>query len=369
MKILIVDAYYHKFLNSFYKKNGPFKNYDENLKHLLAACFGTSDYYSYNLKKIGQKAEEIVVNDETLQNKWALENNLITGRNRFVSKLQSLPLAYRFIGKPKWIQLIALEQIKRYKPDVVYVQDLSIFNPSTLSNIKKHCKLLIGQIASPVPPANNLRQFDLIITSFPHFVQRFRRMGIKSEYLKLAFEPMVLKKVGKQVRIYDTTFIGSFTPYHRRGTKVLEEVARNIPIHVWGQGIEFLSPFSPLRKYYHGEAWGLDMNRILAQSKIVINRHISVSENNANNMRLYEATGMGAMLITDSKKNLGELFEIGKEVVEYSKAEDLVKKINYYLNNDKKRFKIARAGQKRTIADYNYVVTMKTLVRLISRYI
>jgi len=369
MKILIVDAYYHKFLDSFYKKYGPFNNYDEDLKHILAECFGTSDYYSYNLKKIGQKAKEIIVNDEILQKKWALENNLATNGNRFISKLQSLPYAYRLLGKPKWVQLLALDQIKRYRPHVVYIQDLSILNPSTLGEVKKYCKLLVGQIASPLPPEKNLRQFDLIITSFPHFVQRFRRMGIKSEYLKLAFEPRILKKIGKQKRIYDVTFIGSFTPYHMKGTKILEEAIVNIPINIWGQGIEFLSPFSPLRKCYHGEAWGIGMYKILAQSKIVINRHISVAENNANNMRLYEATGMGAMLLTDKKKNLAELFDIGKEVVEYSKAEDLVQKINYYLKSDKQRSEIARAGQRRTITNYNYLETMKQLIKLINRYI
>ena len=52
------------------------------------------------------------------------------------------------------------------------------------------------------------------------------------------------------------------------------------------------------------EVWGLDMYRALARSKITINRHINVAENNANNMRLFEATGTGSLLITDRKDNL-----------------------------------------------------------------
>jgi spore maturation protein CgeB len=41
-------------------------------------------------------------------------------------------------------------------------------------------------------------------------------------------------------------------------------------------------------------------------------------------MRLYEATGAGALLLTDDGTNLPELFEPGREVVVYSDAEDLV---------------------------------------------
>jgi len=35
-------------------------------------------------------------------------------------------------------------------------------------------------------------------------------------------------------------------------------------------------------------------------------------------MRLYEATGAVFLLITDQKDNLGELFEVGKEVLAYN---------------------------------------------------
>jgi len=192
-------------------------------------------------------------------------------------------------------------------------------------------------------------------------------MGIRSEYQKLAFEPRILKKIKKQKRIYDVTFVGSFTPYHSEGTKTLEEVAKSIPVHVWGQGIEFLSPISPLRKNYHGEAWGLEMYKILSQSKIVFNRHISVSNNYANNMRLYEATGVGAMIITDKKKNLGDLFKVGQEVIEYSDSKDLIKQIKYYLTHESEREIIAKAGQKKTLKDHNYLIRMSELVKLIKK--
>jgi spore maturation protein CgeB len=93
------------------------------------------------------------------------------------------------------------------------------------------------------------------------------------------------------------------------------------------------------------------------------------TENFANNMRLYETTGVGTMLLTDRKTNLGELFKVGKEIEDYGSKEELVEKINYYLKYDKKRKDIATAGQKRTLRDHTYKKRMTELIRILERYI
>lgn len=370
MRLLIIDTYYPGFLNSFYKQyNTDNIKYDKHRRLLLKQCFGTSDYYSYNIKKLGGWAEDLIVNDQKLQLKWAREHGLSIRTEGLWQKIQMLPLLHRFIGRPNWVQKIALAQIKEYRPDVVYLQDLSILNPDTLLEVKKYCRLLVGQIACPLPAQGNLKCFDLILSSFPHYVDRFRKMGIKSEYFKIAFDPRVLEKIKKSKRIYPVVFIGSFSPHHNEGTILLEKLASKIPIHIWGQGLQYLSPTSPLRKNYHGEAWGLSMYKILLQSKIVVNRHISAAEDNANNMRLYESTGMGALLITDKKKNLKDLFYPGKEVVEYENSEDLINKVNFYLEHEKKRQVIALAGQKKTLKDHNYRLRMKELLEILSKYL
>ena len=65
----------------------------------------------------------------------------------------------------------------------MYVQDLGFFSRRELDAIRRAGTLVVGQIASEPPPPERLRGFDLILTSFPHYVERFRALGVDSEYL------------------------------------------------------------------------------------------------------------------------------------------------------------------------------------------
>lgn len=336
---------------------------------LLKQKFGTSDSYSFYLGKLGAKAVDIIANDEVLQRQWAKEHLLPVSSTTKFNHLQLLPFIHKFTGRPDWIQKIVLAQIRLYRPDILYVQDISILNPSTLQEAKKYSKLVVGQIASPLPANTLLKSYDLILSSIPQIVDRCSTIGVKSEYFKIGFDPRILEVIGKHKNIYDVSFVGSFSPYHHQGTHILERLAEKFQLNLWGPSLAFVKPNSPLRIAYRGQAWGLEMYRILAQSKIVINRHINIAGKFANNMRLYESTGLGALLITDYKNNLNSLFKIGKEVVAYKNEKDLIKKVRYYLTREKLRRKIAQEGQRRTLSSHSYQIRMKELLQILNNYL
>jgi hypothetical protein len=175
--------------------------------------------------------------------------------------------------------------------------------------------------------------------------------------------------VKRTSQTYDAVFVGGFMDVHSQGTAMLERVAQEVGLDVWGYGTENLASSSPLRANHHGEAWGLQMYDIFCNSRIVLNRHSAASENYANNMRLYEATGVGALLVTDMRDNLGDLFKVGTEVVAYESADDLIEKVRYYLSHEEERAKIARAGQQRTLAEHTYGSRMQELERIVEAYI
>jgi spore maturation protein CgeB len=118
-----------------------------------------------------------------------------------------------------------------------------------------------------------------------------------------------------------------------------------------------------------GLAWGKEMYQTLSDAKIVFNRHIDVADDYANNMRLYEATGVGTLLITDHKRNMTSMFTPGLEVLTYRHAEECVELVEYYLEHTEEREAIALAGQERTLKEHTYLHRMQELLDIVRKYI
>jgi hypothetical protein len=370
MKVLIIETYYPRFLVDHYRRtNIADLPYAEQRRSLFDACFGVSDFYSRHLRSLGVEAEELIANCAPLQLQWARENEFRTDFlwGYLPARWTQSELAGRVLSATKALLPVVAEQVRRVRPDVLYLQDLTFMPADLLRSLKSSVKLVVGQIASPLPPRDQLDPYDLILTSFPHYVSRLREAGLTAEYFRLGFDPSVLARIGTPDRVHACTFVGGISREHSRGVALLELVARNADVTFFGYGAQTLRADSPILPRHRGPAWGLDMYRALGLSRITLNRHIDVAEGYANNMRLYEATGMGAMLITDAKANLQELFDVGKEVVTYDSAEDAAEKISYYSAHPAERDAIAHAGQARTLREHTYEQRMRELVQILQR--
>jgi hypothetical protein len=373
MKIALIDTYHPGFLNKLYGEHDGLaaETSSRQKRVLMSGFFGTADFYSRHLNDLGCSAVDLIGNCVQLQSAWGREQGLHLSSIalRIPYRFFQLPLIGHALAAMRGIVDIAIEQIESLAPDVVYCQDIRFLPPEVLARLRKRSRLLVGQIACPLPPPTYIRGYDLILTSFPHFVDRIRAHGVASEYFRIGFDTMVLDKLGEVSKDVDASFVGGISRHHGKAIPVLEYLARNTHMQFFGYGADSLNKDSPIRARHHGEVWGLDMYRALARSRITLNRHINVAENNANNMRLYEATGVGSMLITDRKDNLGELFEVGKEVVAYSSPEEAAELIRYYLAHPAEADAIARAGQARTLRDHTYKQRMAELLPILERHL
>jgi spore maturation protein CgeB len=70
--------------------------------------------------------------------------------------------------------------------------------------------------------------------------------------------------------------------------------------------------------------------------------------------RNFEVPGCGGFLLTGMAENLGQYYEIGKEVVCFDDRHDLIEKVRYYLKHEDERAAIAQAGYERTMRDHTY---------------
>jgi hypothetical protein len=365
MRILILDTYYPSFLSHFYQRHPEFArlSYEAQWRALQDECFGTADFYSSNLKRLGHDAAEVVANSEPLQLQWLREHGIEPGRRR------GLLSRVRGRGRNEWFETALSAQIRDYQPDVFYVQDMNCLSPAFIKEMKAFAKIVVGQIACPIVPGVSFREYDLVLSSFPHFVTKFRAEGLKSEYFNLGFEPRILDRLTNGSPRYATVFVGSLLASHSSRINFLERVASKVPVETWGPGVDTLSPNSPLREKYHGEAWALGMYDVLHSADIVLNHHIDLAQSYANNMRLYETTGVGSLLVTDWKENLADLFEPGREVVAYRNPDECAEMIAYYLEHEDERKQIAQAGQQRTMRAHTYYHRMQELIGILERYL
>jgi hypothetical protein len=373
MRIALLDTYYPRFLTAYYAANPALagQSYEQQRRALLDQAFGTADFYSRHLRELGHEAEDLIVNCTPLQSTWAHENGVSFSAlvAALPPRLLRLPAVGPLLSAIPGLANAAVEQIKRFRPDVLYCQDLWVLTPAHMAELRQHAKLIVGQIASPLPPSKYLESYDLILTSFPHYVPRLRGAGIAAEYFRIGFDPRVLDLLGPVERDIDVSFVGGISRHHGNALSTLEYLAETTPVTFFGYGAGGLARNSSIRPRHRGEVWGLDMYRALARSRLTLNRHINVAENYANNMRLFEATGVGTLLITDRKDNLGELFEVGREVVAYTTQEEAAEHIRYYLSHPEEARAIAAAGQARTLREHTYRSRMEELAPLLERHL
>jgi len=375
VRILVCDTYYLAALEHLYRTRPGLEEapYAEQLAAVMDVQLGTADAYSHHLRELGHEAEDVILNWEPLQRAWAREH----GTNSVLAGVaHSVPT---FVGRALRQQLlhrVAHEQIRAFDPDVLYVQDLWFFTRSELARMRRPGRLIVGQLGSRPPGDDRLREYDLILTSFPHYVQRLRADEVPSEYFAIAFYDRLLERLRaegiasdpeRDEREIDAAFVGGIhaPEVDSDGTALLERIAADADVQFWGYVNDVLREDSPITARHRGEAWGMDMYRVLARSKIAINRHGDIAGSYANNMRLYEATGVGALLMTEEADNLPGLYEPGTEIVTYRDADDLVEKVRYYLAHDDERRAIAAAGQRRTLAEHTYAQRMAELATLL----
>jgi spore maturation protein CgeB len=370
MRFVIVNHAYEDFLDWLYRSSPGLetRSFRDQLAAYYDTLFASSDFYAHALYSLGHEVNEIVVNNLRAQEAW-LDEHRSSYFGRWLSQMFRPPGARaNKAGAALPLFETLLDQVQLIRPDVIYNQSVYAFDDDQLRALKKHTRMLVGEHAAMLLPESiDYRLYDLIVSSFPPTLQWLRCRGARAELNRLGFDPRVADMVPDRDRDVRASFVGSFLPVHRSRLELVEAVASRVPdlaVH-GGLSIE-LSKNSSLLGKIGAPLWGGDMYALLRRSQITLNHHGDVPAY-ANNMRLYEATGMGCLLLTDYKDNLHEMFEPEREVVTYRDAAECVDKVLFYLDdrNRAARNRIATAGQTRTLSEHTYHARMMRLVELI----
>jgi spore maturation protein CgeB len=377
MRILVLNADYPRFLAWLYRRQPGLEHacYADQMAARNASLFGLADFYSRNFAALGHPAAEIHVNNPWLQAAWAREHGMTFEPPEAAAERPALPgwleravtpfkpflrpLA-RKVGLSSRLDVqaeaVLLAQIEDFRPDLVLNQDIHYLDTSFMRRIKLIGNpILIGQVGIEPSRGDDWAVYGLMISQLPRIVQSFRELGVRAEVNHLAFEPAILDALPEAPSLdIDVSFVGSVSADHEQRIALLEGVARRFDLKLWGSPPQTLPAKSPLHRCFQGEVWGADMYQVLRRSRITLNSHIDMAGREAGNMRLFEATGVGAFLLTDFKDNLHTLFAPDREVAAWPSINDCLKQIEHYLRDDDSRTAIARAGQARTMAQHTY---------------
>ncbi len=143
---------------------------------------------------------------------------------------------------------------------------------------------------------------------------------------------------------------------------------------------------------YNFKIWGVDWNdrylrrllpegegrfdaekfmKIVAGSKINLNLHSSSSHNgidpacDAINPRVFEIAAAGAFQLCDPCIGLEKLFDFETELPVYRSLRELRERIDYYLAHPEERTAVAKAAQKRVLAEHTYEKRAESMLQLL----
>ncbi len=395
---------YGAFVRQFLTNNpgNEALSYQQLYDNLARTCYGWSNFFEKHMADLGNAAEDLFASCEPLQKAWAREHGV----------------AY---GADSWLADIVLAQVRAFQPDVLFLQDLYLFDAKFRKRLRESLNkrvLMIGWRFAVTTDYSDLKDLDVLVTGNKYFVDTFRNQGVHAELMSLAFEAAILDRIKlpteKHLGFTFVGNVGSPDGPHSERYAMVDALMKSTPMEIWGESQEppprsargrlqakmiyqgnrllnavgvsddrrarlpalgqgagwTIDPTLPsIQRRYpgrtNGQVFGLDYFDVLARSKICFNCHIDVAGNSAGNMRLFEATGVGSCLLTDWKSNLSDFFESDREVVVYRSVEECIEKAGYLLEHEAERSQIARAGQKRTLRDHTYAQRVARLDEII----
>jgi spore maturation protein CgeB len=139
-------------------------------------------------------------------------------------------------------------------------------------------------------------------------------------------------------RTIPTVFFGGFGGYFNMRAKRMRKLVRAFPDALCaGSG------------WPHGVIDWPDMWAAYRQAQIGWNVHNSTGPIN---FRTYDLAAYGVMQICDNKSHLGQIYELGKEVIGFESIEECIELTHYYLAHADEQREIAVGGWKRWQRDY-----------------
>jgi spore maturation protein CgeB len=308
-------------------------------------------------------------------------------------------------GRPK-LERVLLKQLGAAdatgKVDLFFSYfDASMIAPAVLGQIRRMGIVTVNwycnasyqfEKVAPIAPA-----YDYCLVPEKCRLEDYRRVGARPIYCQEAANPNFYKPSPGEF-LYDVSFVGQ--KYGDRALLVQRLFGAGIRVHVFGPGWisdkrqqpslvkrlrsqtprslaqSFLGrlrhkPNNSLSKgnlpveFLHEPLSDEDMVKTFSRSKINLGfsscGNTAFGKERVTQVRLrdFEIPMSGGFSLTEYMPELGEFFELGREVICYHDAADLVDKVKHYLAHDQEREAVGVAGHQRALRDHTWQKRLK----------
>lgn len=358
-KIIQLESFYTNYLNQIYESNPQLKDatFNKQINYLLNTGFSAGQNFVPFLNPERWESHYIVLNNVWSQISWANENGKFDVKS---------------------LSDILLNQINTIQPDVLFISDIPGFEFSLIPQFKRR-PLIVAWLATVINHQLPWHEIDVILSGITDVRNKIVQLGAKSSEKFMSAAPYYFQANHTNTTSNNIAFAGSFIPgiHDDRARQVdrLSHFINDLNIDVYTANLFPLSEGS--RVNFYPPVYGNDLVRTYSNYPMVLdargNFDLGKEKKLAEtaNMRIFEATRAGSLLITENSPNLAEYFEINKEIITYNDFDELKEKINYYGNKKHadSRILIASKGRERTIKDHSIESRAQWLEKILIKYL
>jgi len=227
--------------------------------------------------------------------------------------------------------------------------------------------------------------YDYFICAVKGVSDKLKEQGVDNVYyIDQACDPefnnaVYLNNFQKRKYGSDVTFVGSlgYLGIHKNRLETLSRIAtEGFDLKIWGNVICEWKMIPPILRPLHTKTivMNQDHSSVVQSSLITLGIDAEPTLDAGWSVRLFKVLCAGGCYLTNNTKGLSNLFKINKEdenitddqdMVVYYNLQDLVDKLDFLLEHDDIRTKIAENGRKTVLEKHTYKHRIEELLKLI----
>ena len=275
---------------------------------------------------------------------------------------------FRDVTTPLWLSKVN-ETFKKeaydFQPDIVLVLKGDALLPKYIENIRKSTGAKIAlwypddprffrSLVSHIAP-----RYDVVFTYSKNARMLYESISVSNVFrIPFGCDPFVHKgKLIQKGLLKRALFIGTFTP--KRYLFIRKLISLGCPVDIVGPKWVF----APKKLVVEPPLIGPEYVAKMQSYSVVLNIHNHISY--GPNMRTFEVTGSGGVLLTDRAEDVTDFFYEGKEILVYDSPEHAAQQIKEFIEAPEILYEMASKAQGRCYSHNTYDKRAKLILSLI----